>query len=46
MFAFAKGCVELKEYKEKFAKLLDKLTVNQIKYIYFLACKLFGYAPD
>ena len=32
--------------KEKLIKLLDKLNDKQIEYIYYLVCKLFGYAPD
>lgn len=36
----------MKEYKEKFVKLLDKLTANQIEYLYHLTCKLFGQTPD
>ena len=41
-----KGVRRMKEYKDKFIALLEKLTVNQIKYIYYLTCKLFGQAPD
>ena len=41
-----KGVHRMKEYKEKFIKLLDNLTANQIEYLYHLACKLFGHAPD
>ena len=41
-----KGVRIMKEQKEKLIKLLDKLTSNQIEYIYHLACKLFGHAPD
>lgn len=41
-----KGVLRMKEYKEKFNKLLDKLTANQIEYLYHLGCKLFGHAPD
>ena len=36
----------MKEYKEKFIKLLDKLTSSQIEYLYRLAEKLFGHASD
>ena len=32
--------------KEKFYKLLDKLSANQIVYLYHLAFKLFGQAID
>ena len=41
-----KGVRIMKDQKEKFTKLLDKLTSNQIEYLYYLACKLFGHAPD
>ena len=41
-----KGVLRMKEYKEKFIKLLDKLTANQIEYLYHLGCKLVGHAPD
>ena len=41
-----KGVHKMKEYKEKLIILLDKLTGNQIEYIYYLACKLFGHTPD
>ena len=41
-----KGVRIMKDLKEKFTKLLDKLTSNQIEYLYYLACKLFGHAPD
>ena len=41
-----KGVHRMKDYKEKFVKLLDKLTSSQIEYIYHLACKLFGQTPD
>ena len=36
----------MKGYKEKLIKLLDKLTPNQIEYLYYLVTKLFGQAPD
>lgn len=36
----------MKDKKEMFNKLLDKLSANQIEYLYHLACKLFGQAPD
>lgn len=41
-----KGVLRMKEYKEKFIKLLDELTANQIVYLYHLGCKLFGHTPD
>ena len=41
-----KGVHRMKEYKDKLVALLEKLTVNQIEYIYHLTCKLFGQAPD
>lgn len=45
-----KGVHRMKEYKEKlinnFVKLLNKLAVSQIEYLYHLACRLFGHAPD
>ncbi len=41
-----KGVRIMKDKKEKFTKLLDKLTSSQIEYLYHLACKLFGHAPD
>ena len=41
-----KGVHRMKEYKDKFILLLEKLTVNQIEYIYYLTCKLFGQTPD
>ena len=45
-----KGVQRMKDQKEKFRmlldKLLDKLTSNQIEYLYYLGCKLFGQAPD
>lgn len=41
-----RGVHKMKEYKEKFVKLLDKLTANQIEYLYHLTCKLFGQTPD
>ena len=40
----------MNDQKEKFTKLMDKLfeklTSKQIEYLYYLACKLFGHAPD
>ena len=36
----------MNEQREKFNKLLDKLSANKIEYLYHLACKLFGQAPD
>lgn len=36
----------MKEYKEKFMKLLDKLTSSQIEYLYHLAERLFGHTSD
>ena len=46
-----KGVRIMKDKKEKIIKLMDKLmtdklTSNQIEYIYHLACKLFGHTPD
>lgn len=35
----------MKKQKEKFINLLDKLSANQIEYLYLLACKLFGQTP-
>lgn len=36
----------MNEHKDKLIKLLDNLTKSQIVYLYHLACKLFGHAPD
>ena len=36
----------MKEYKDMLVKLLEKLTDNQIEYIYHLVTKLFGHSPD
>ena len=41
-----KGVRIMNEQKEMLTKLLDKLTSNQIEYLYYLACKLFGHTPD
>ena len=45
-----KGVRIMKDQKEKFTKLMDKLceklSAKQIEYLYYLACKLFGHAPD
>ena len=41
-----KGVHKMKDYKEKFIKLLDKLPASQIEYLYHLACKLFGQTAD
>ena len=41
-----KGVHRMKDYKEMLIKLLDKLSANQIEYLYHLACKLFGQAMD
>ena len=45
-----KGVHRMKEYKDKlinnFVNLLNKLAVSQIEYLYHLACRLFGHAPD
>lgn len=46
MFAFTKGVHRMKETKDKLIAVLDKLTSNQIEYIYHLVCKLFGQAPN
>ena len=34
------------DYKEKISKLLEKLTVKQIEYLYYLSCKLFSQTAD
>ena len=41
-----KGVHRMKEYKDKLIKLLDKLADRQVEYLYHLACRLFGHAPD
>ena len=41
-----KGVRIMKDQKELLTKLLDKLTSNQVEYLYHLACKLFGHTPD
>ena len=45
-----KGVHRMKENKEKlidkFVKLLNELAVSQIEFLYHLACRLFGHAPD
>ena len=45
-----KGVHRMKEYKDKlinnFVNLLNNLAESQIVYLYHLACRLFGHAPD
>ena len=45
-----KGVHRMKENKEmliqKFIKLLNKLAVSQIEYLYHLGCRLFGQTVD
>ena len=41
-----RGVREMKKYKDMLVKLLDKLTDNQIEYLYHLVTKLFGHSPD
>lgn len=36
----------MNDYKEKLIDLLDKISASQIEYLYHLAIKLFGHAPD
>ena len=36
----------MNNFKKKLIELLDKLEDSKIEYLYHLACKLFGHAPD
>ena len=36
----------MNDFKKKLIELLDKLDGSKIEYLYYLACKLFGYASD